>query len=217
MSDKVSSEVRVGPFKISSSYYLGYSDTIFYNNSITKDLSNINIRHYSDQFAFGAVYWQSFIDFDKVKDSGKELKIRKELYKNVIDENNKTVLVPVDSEINVGDIITTRFVITADRDFEFVSLIDNRAACFETFDKLSGYKNMYGNSFYMDNKDYKTDMFFDRITKGIHVIEYDLVTTQSGIFRDGISTIQSIYSPEFTGNTSAGSIKVKNNTSDKPL
>ena len=69
----------------------------------------------------------------------------------------------------------------------------------------------------MDNKDYTTDMFLERITKCIHVIEYVLVTSHSSIFRHGIRTNQSIYSPEFTGNTSAGSIKVKNNTSDKPL
>ena len=43
------------------------------------------------------------------------------------------------TQLKVGDRVKVRITITADRDYDFVQLIDKRAACMEPIGQLSGY------------------------------------------------------------------------------
>jgi uncharacterized protein YfaS (alpha-2-macroglobulin family) len=42
---------------------------------------------------------------------------------------------------------------------------------------------------------------FDQINKGTYVLEYDIRVNNLGDFSNGISTIQSMYAPEFSSHT----------------
>ncbi|WP_165929454.1 alpha-2-macroglobulin family protein [Flavobacterium rhamnosiphilum] len=82
-----------------------------------------------------------------------------------------------------------------------------RASCFEPVNVLSEYKYKGGLSFYSSTKDAATHFFFDQINKGTYVLEYDIRVNNTGDFSNGISTIQSMYAPEFTSHTKG--IRVK--------
>jgi uncharacterized protein YfaS (alpha-2-macroglobulin family) len=55
--------------------------------------------------------------------------------------------------------------------------------------------------YYKSTKDAATHFFFDIINKGTYVIEYDIRVNNKGDFSNGITTIESMYAPEFTSHT----------------
>lgn len=105
----------------------------------------------------------------------------------------------------VGDKISIRLTIEADRDYDFVQLIDKRAACLEPVRQLSGYHWGY----YTAPKDNATHYYFDRMRKGKHVIETEYYVDRAGTYQTGICTVQCAYSPEYTARAKAMVIKVK--------
>ena len=60
----------------------------------------------------------------------------------------------------------------------------------------------------MNTKDVATHFFFDQVKKGNYTIEYDLKVNNIGDFSNGISTIQSMYAPEFSSHTKGIRIKI---------
>ncbi len=92
---------------------------------------------------------------------------------------------------------------------EFVHLKDMRAACFEPVNVLSEYQYKGGLSYYMSTKDAATHFFFDHISKGTYVLEYDTRINNQGDFSNGITTIESMYAPEFNNHTKGIRINTK--------
>jgi uncharacterized protein YfaS (alpha-2-macroglobulin family) len=78
---------------------------------------------------------------------------------------------------------------------------DMRAAGFEPVDVLSEYKWQDGLGYYQNTKDASTNFFFDHVRKGVYVFEYDLRANNKGNFSNGITTIQSMYAPEFSSHS----------------
>ena len=71
--------------------------------------------------------------------------------------------------------------------------------------QLSGY----ANGAYCTPKDYATNYYFDRLSKGKHVIETEYYIDREGTYETGTCTVQCAYSPEFRGNTKSMTIKVE--------
>jgi Bacterial Alpha-2-macroglobulin MG10 domain len=92
---------------------------------------------------------------------------------------------------------------------EFVHLKDMRASCFEPVNVLSEYKYNEGLGYYMSTKDAATHFFFDAINKGTYVFEYDIRVNNTGNFSNGITSIESMYAPEFTSHTKRVRVNVK--------
>jgi len=117
--------------------------------------------------------------------------------------NSGEILTAITPERNVkiGDLVTVRLEITSENDMEFIHLKDLRAAGLEPIDVLSKYKWQDGLGYYQSTKDVATHFFFDRLPTGTYFFEYDLRANNSGDFSNGISTIQSMYAPEFTSNS----------------
>lgn len=105
----------------------------------------------------------------------------------------------------VGDRVKVRITITADRDYDFVTVSDKRAACLEPVSQLSGY----ANGAYKELHDTETKYYYDMLPKGVHVIETEYYATRSGIYTTGVATVQSTYAPEFCGRAVAKQIEVK--------
>ena len=97
-----------------------------------------------------------------------------------------------------GDLVTVRIELQVKDNFEFVHLKDMRASTFEPVDVISSYKWQDGTGYYQSTKDVATHFFFDRLNKGTYVLEYDVRVNNAGDFSNGISTIQSMYAPEFS-------------------
>jgi len=55
--------------------------------------------------------------------------------------------------------------------------------------------------YYQSTKDAATHFFFDNIAKGKFVLEYDIRVNNAGDFSNGITTIESMYAPEFSSHT----------------
>ena len=72
-----------------------------------------------------------------------------------------------------------------------------RASGLEPVNVLSEYKWQDGLGYYESTRDASTNFFFDHLPKGVYVFEYDLRVNNSGHFSNGITTIQSMYAPEY--------------------
>ncbi len=159
--------------------------------------------------SFGAVYWQYFEDLDKISSDGTSLGITKTLFvqKNTEKGVVGQALAP-GAALHPGDKLLLRFIINTDRDLSYVQLQDQRAACLEPVDALSGYQWKGDISYYQAPGDESTSFFFDFLPKGTHVVEYPVYVTTNGIFSAGISTLQTMYAPEFAGHSAGSRLQV---------
>ncbi|MFV8355287.1 carboxypeptidase-like regulatory domain-containing protein [Flavobacterium sp. XS1P32] len=181
----------------------GYLKLNWKAKEIKKEMATVSIENKSKVPGFGGVYWQYFEELDKIKtNSGTALSVFKELYaKKNTDKGEILERINSLNPLKIGDLVTVRLVISAKEDMEFVHLKDIRASCFEPVDVLSAYQYKGGLGFYKSTKDAATHFFFDQINKGSYVLEYDVRVNNSGDFSNGITTIQSMYAPEFSSHT----------------
>lgn len=167
------------------------------NNAMTNN--KITIKRNGQSPAWGAVYYQYSAPMNDVKSSSiSGLSITKEF----IGYDNS-------NELKTGNKIQIRITVNNSRDLEFVTIADERAACFEPTEQLSGYKYEDGIGYYMEVKDSMTNMFFNHLPKGTHVITYDAYITNAGKFNCGIATIQCQYAPQNTAHSAGTTIIVK--------
>jgi len=174
----------------------GYFKTSF--KKFDSSMATVKAKNPNDGIAWGALYWQYFEEMDKVK-TFKEtpLTIDKKLF--LIEQTSKgEVLSPIENQVlKVGDKVKVRIEIRVDRDMEYVMLKDARASAFEPVNVISGYKYQDGLGYYQSTKDNATYFFMDYLRKGTYVFEYPLVVTHKGNFSNGITSIESMYAPEF--------------------
>ncbi len=91
---------------------------------------------------------------------------------------------------------------------DFVQLKDQRAACLEPVEVLSGYRNVGDVGCYVAVKDASTDFFFDTLNKGTYVLEYSYRVDRAGSYETGIATIQSAYAPEYAAHSASARYEV---------
>ena len=188
----------------------GYLKIRYEGKEINSDMGTISVDNKTEVPGFGGVYWQYFETLENIKiDSAKTMFIDKKIYKKVKSAKGEELVALTNEAVKVGDLLSVRLIIKTDNNLEFVHLKDLRASCLEPVDVLSGYARKDGLSYYKSTKDVATNFFFDVIPKGTYVLEYDLRVTNVGVFNNGISTLQSMYSPEY----SAHSINTKINVS----
>ncbi|WP_316636366.1 alpha-2-macroglobulin family protein [uncultured Flavobacterium sp.] len=188
----------------------GYLKLNWKANEVKKEMASINIQNKSKVPGFGGVYWQYFEDLDKIKtNSGAVLSVSKKIFvKGRSFSSSQAQNINLKSPYKIGDLITVILTITAKEDMEFVHLKDMRASCFEPVNVLSEYQYKDRLGYYMSTKDAATHFFFDHINKGTYVIEYDIRVNNSGEFSNGITTIESMYAPEFSSHTKGIRVKV---------
>lgn len=191
----------------------GYFKYNFPKDSITAAMGNISVQvtdqKQNNKPAWGAVYWQYFENLDKSTPASTPLSIKKQLFiqKNS-DRGPELQALAAENTLNVGDRIKVRVEIRVDRDLEYVHLKDMRAAAFEPVNVLSGFRWQSGLGFYESTKDISTNYYFGLLKKGVHVFEYDMFASQSGVFSNGITTIQCMYAPEFSSHSEGINVKV---------
>ena len=147
----------------------------------------------SEGTSWGAVYAQFTQPTKSVADQSSGLKVTREIVTNG------------SAPLSVGDRVTVRITIEADRDYDFVQVIDRRAACLEPVKQVSGY---YRGS-YCTPRDYSTNYYFDILSKGKHVIETEYYLDRPGTYETGTCTVQCAYAPEFHGTTHSQTLKIK--------
>ncbi|MGG7034434.1 MAG: MG2 domain-containing protein [Flavobacterium sp.] len=190
----------------------GYLKLNWKKDEIQKEMASISIENKSKVPGFGGAYWQYFEDLDKIKTNSENvLSVSKELYlKKTTSSGNELTKITAGNTLKLGDLATVRLLITAKEDLEFIHLKDMRASCFEPVNVLSEYKYKDGLGYYMSTKDSATHFFFDSVNKGTYVLEYDIRVNNVGDFSNGITTIESMYAPEFTSHTKGIRVKTTN-------
>ena len=158
----------------------------------------LTIRKTSDGTSWGAVYAQFFQPAKNVADTGSGFAIKREII-----ASNTSSASP--SSYRVGDRLRVRLTISADRDYDFVQVVDKRAACMEPVKQLSGYH--HGG--YITPRDNTTCYFYDMLSKGTHVIETEYYIDRAGTYETGTATIECAYSPEFRAVTHSETLNIK--------
>lgn len=180
----------------------GYFKTSWDAESIEPEMGNVSVTRTTEGVSWGAMYWQYFEDLDKITPHATPLTLKKQLFL-VQNTDNGPVITPVvdGTSLKPGDKIRVRIELNSDRDMEYVHMKDMRAAGFEPINVLSRYKWQDGLGYYESTKDAATNFFMDYLPKGTYVFEYDLRVSHEGDFANGITTIQSMYAPEFTSHS----------------
>ena len=187
----------------------GYFKTSWNVDEIKKEMATVSINKKDKGIAWGGLYWQYFEDLDKIAPAKTPLKLNKKLFKKVNSDTGKELQeITKKTILKVGDLITIRIELSSDRDMEFIHLKDMRASGLEPINVISKYKWQDNLGYYESTKDASTNFFFDRLPKGVYVFEYDLRVNNSGNFSNGISTIQSMYAPEFSSHSKGIRLKV---------
>lgn len=188
----------------------GYMKIQWKPEEISSANATLKIENKGDVPGFGGFYWQYFEQLDKIKPAQDGLmNISKELFhKEIID--GKTTLTPITATtpLKTGQSVMVRMELYLKEDAEFVHLKDMRASGFEPVDVLSGYRYKDGLSYYQSTRDVATHFFFNYIPRGTYVLEYELKVNNPGQFSNGITTLQSMYAPEFSGHTSGTRVHI---------
>ena len=181
-------------------------DAIGYiKKTVSGDVMNIKKVRVDKEGAgmgWGAVYAQYLESMDQISGQGNGLSVSRQLYKGDEALNESAPL-------KVGDKITVRLTIKADRDMDFVQIKDDRAACMEPLQAVSGFRWSNGLGYYQATKDASTQFFIDQMRKGTYVIEYQVYVNRTGEYQAGIATVQSAYAPEFGGHTGGYRVMVE--------
>ena len=152
--------------------------------------------------AWGAVYSQFKAPMTQIKEKAiDEVSISKEYYVYAQDGSLHSA-----TSFKVGDKVKVRVIIKTNRDMDFVTMTDERAACFEPVDQLSGYRSEDNTWFYQETKDTQTNVFVNSLSKGTHIIGYDVWVTNPGEFTSGIATIQCQYAPQLSAHSAGKTI-----------
>lgn len=163
--------------------------------------SRLSIEKKSDYTSWGAVYAEFKQPISEIGSMESGIKIRR-------------VIVPAESEgkgkaqAKVGEKVKVTLLITADRDYDFVQITDKRAACLEPVNQKSGYQ--WGIGCYVSPRDHATNFYFDRLSKGMHIVEMEYYVDRKGDYQSGTCTAECTYSPEFGGRTEAYELRVNN-------
>ena len=163
--------------------------------------SKLSIDKKSDYTSWGAVYAEFKQPVSEIGSMESGIKVRR-------------VIVPAESQgkgkaqAKVGEKVKVTLLITADRDYDFVQITDKRAACLEPVNQKSGYQ--WGIGCYVSPRDYATNFYFDRLSKGMHIVEMEYYVDRKGDYQSGTCTAECTYSPEFGGRTETYELKVNN-------
>ncbi|CAM1374295.1 Alpha-2-macroglobulin [Tenacibaculum xiamenense] len=188
----------------------GYYKTSWNGESIQKDMGTVTMKSKGETVAWGGLYWQYFEDLDKITSAKTPLQLKKRVFKKVnSDTGKKLIEIDDQSTLKVGDLLTIRIELRSDRDMDFVHMKDMRASGVEPINVLSEYKWQDGLGYYQSTKDAATNFFFSRLPKGVYVFEYDVRANNAGDFSNGITSIQSMYAPEFTSHSNGIRITIE--------
>ena len=166
------------------------------------NIKKVRVDKEGTGMGWGAVYAQYLESMDQIGEQGNGLSVSRQLYKGDEALNESAPL-------KVGDRITVRLTVKADRDMDFVQIKDDRAACMEPLQAVSGFRWGNGLGYYQATKDASTQFFIDQMRKGTYVIEYQVYVNRTGEYQTGIATVQSAYAPEFGGHTGGYRVMVE--------
>lgn len=175
---------------------LGYvRDSIRYTRITTAvdEPAKLRLMKFSQGESWGAVYADFRQPISLVESASEGLNLRVEFPSNAAS----------------GSRIVARYVITADRDYEFVDLSVPRPAALEPVRQLSGYRWQNGLGYYQEMRDNRTDYHMEAVPRGTYVIEEEFFVERQGRYSAGIPTLRCTYAEEFQSHCPNQVVNVK--------
>ena len=188
----VPADIALGKTRMPAQEYtssLGYVKT---SKDITSKDNTITVTKHTD----GESWTNVFIEYKQAATGSKESSTGLSITRKVETPNK---------QLKIGDKVEVTITITADRDYDFVTVTDNRPACLEPVEQLSGYNH----GTYKIIRDTKTEYCYNMLRKGTHVIKTSYFVARSGNYTSGTATATCTYSPVFTGRTPGSNYVVK--------
>ena len=188
----VPADIALGKTRMPAQEYtsaLGYVKT---SKDITSKDNTITVTKHTD----GESWTNVFIEYKQAATESKESSTGLSITRKVETPNK---------QLKIGDKVEVTITITADRDYDFVTVTDNRPACLEPVEQLSGYSH----GTYKIIRDTKTEYCYNMLRKGTHVIKTSYFVARSGNYTSGTATATCTYSPVFTGRTPGSNYVVK--------
>lgn len=190
---------------------LGYVKEVFAQVSPEVKAKSVTVEKRDAGIAWGAVYAQYLSPISDVKQQGGALNIEKKLFVERMSADGQKSLQPLTevAQLFVGDKIVSRLTVRLDRAMDFVQLKDQRGACFEPENSLSGYRWNNGVGYYAEVEDAGTNFFFDHLGKGVYVLEHSYWVARGGTYETGLATVQCAYAPEYASHSAGGTVIIK--------
>ena len=199
-------EITLGGETIPTNYFdkiTGYVRTDI--SSMAPSGKKLTIAKHGNQPSWGAVYRQYNATMSEIKAvAGNDISIEKKLLKL----NDNGIDWVETQDFNVGDKVRIQLTIKASRDIEYVTITDERAACFEPAEQLPRPIFAEGIYFYRENRDDATNIFVANLPKGTYLLNYDMYVNNEGEFSSGIATIQSQYAPQITAHSAGNTLNI---------
>jgi len=188
----------------------GYQKVNISAANVTPEMGKVEVKNNNKTIAWGALYWQYFEQLDKITSANTGVKIKKQLFlQSASSKGNILTPLTATTVLTPGDQVKVRIEIYSNRDMEYIHLKDMRSSGLEPVNIISKYKYQDGLGYYESTKDASTNFFINYLRKGTYVFEYELRVTHAGNFSNGITSLQSMYSPEFTTYTEGTRLNVQ--------
>jgi uncharacterized protein YfaS (alpha-2-macroglobulin family) len=180
----------------------GYVKTSWSGEQVTPSLGKVRIVNRGTTVNWGALHWSYTEKPDKITSASTNIQLERHYFVEKRDHSG-LVLIAADTlhPPRTGDVLKVVVYLKADRDFEYVHLKDMSPSGTEPVGILSTFQYQDGLYYYREIKDAATHFFINRLHKGNYVFEYRLRVTQSGNFSTGITSVQSMYAPEFNAHS----------------
>ena len=190
---------------------LSYVRKTYTDDSPAVRTTSVTVEKRDQGTAWGAVYAQFLSPMSDLRQHGGELSVDKQLYVERIAADGRKTLEPLTdgARLAVGDILVSRITLRLDRAMDFVQLKDQRAACLEPVNALSGYHYGAGTGYYEEVGDAATSFFFDSLIKGVYVLEHRQRVARGGTYEGGIATMQCAYAPEYASHSAGSTLRVE--------
>ena len=166
----------------------------------------IEIRRDAPSPAWGGVISRYVAPMKDVKAASvPDLSISKSIVKITETENGT---VATGGDLHVGDRVRITLTIRCGKNMQYVAVKDERPACLEPVEQISGYEYKDGIGFYRETRTSDTNLFIGYLPKGDFIITYDCFVDRPGVYSEGIATAQSQYAPVFTAHSAGALISV---------
>ena len=189
---------------------VGEYNVRYLEGNINKVPASLSVTNPNPHKAWLSTSYQFVQDMDAIESyTDTPLKISRQLFiKNRTSAGDELLAVTEDNQPKIGDEIVIKLSLEVDRPMEFIHIQDSRASGTEHLSVLSTYQYSNGLYYYEETKDESTNFFIDYLPRGNYSFEYSVYASQKGDFSAGLSTIQSMYAPEFNAHSSGERITI---------
>ncbi len=168
--------------------------------------ATLHVRKDSDGLAWGSITASCVVPAAEVKTEGRGLALDRRFE---VMREGKWQPLSADAALSIGDRVRQVFTLTADRDYDFVSLRSARPACLEPVQPLSGYTWQKGLPSYRTVRDASNEYFFEKLPKGTHEFDEEFFIVRPGTYQSGIAELRSVYAPEFSATATPQTLRAE--------